>query len=330
MKRTLSNKFIDIVKNENDNTELLKSLFRFESFRNKFLELTDIELNPKSISYEHFRTQHILNNYSCPDIALQNDEIELFFEVKVKNSGLTPNQPNGYYDELKKVEKKTKGLFFILPKFYIGTETIRRKLQEISNNNDFIKTKIIFWDDIINIAEETCSKEEELKQYGDFLRVYFHIKPISFTNKEIEVMFNKETPNGLFKIITLIYDAQTRVLFPVNINKIPKSNFIDDKEYGFSFKIPNYDNEFYIGIWGKYWEETGNPVCFAVQTKPENDNVIQLFKEISEKLDLSEPVDFHEDINNPHLITYFEKETFLEKDLFFKKIENLRTILEII
>jgi len=326
MKNSETNVFINIVKNEDANTELLKSFLQFKSFRDRFLELTNCQIDIDNISFDDFSTQTILLKNGRPDLVLKNKKlgIELFFEVKIINSNLTKNQPDGYIEELKESRSEIKGLFFVIPKFYHH----RNKLSRIEYNidNDNIKTKLIFWDDVINILEDISDfKNDQLfGHYLDYLRKRFHIYPIIYTPKEIETMFNSDTPTVLQKTSQLVYNANQTIRFPEGVNKRLMYNFPESYDYYISFTLPESQSEFIIGIWFDYWKKEGNPICFGVQMSSANDreNIEKLFREISKDLDFPEPIVFSENKNNPYLITYFKKE-ILMNEKFLDKVQEV-------
>jgi len=137
--------FENIVYNENTFTELFRNLMRFKVFRREFLNLIDFDFSEELIDFDCFSTQKTTEN-GRPDLVISTQTLEIYIEIKVWNTILTNNQPEGYLKELERIDKNEKLLVLLTPKNYkyLKVYNERKKLF-----NSKIRTQTIFWSDII-------------------------------------------------------------------------------------------------------------------------------------------------------------------------------------
>lgn len=111
-----SNIFQNIVVHENSFTELFRNFLRFKSFRDAFLKKYISEIiEVEEITINNFQTQVFTKSDGIPDLVFSSEKYEYVFEIKVKNCALTNNQPEGYLEYLRKINKPHKGLYLLAP-----------------------------------------------------------------------------------------------------------------------------------------------------------------------------------------------------------------------
>jgi len=257
--------FENLVYNENTFTELFKNLMRYKVFRKLFLELIDSNLLNQDIQFEDFSTQKSTEN-GRPDLVISTDEVEIFIEIKVYDTTLTPNQPNGYLLELEKKDGKTmKQLVLLTPREYKYLEEYNNRKKEYQS---VINSKTIYWESIIKkvVEEEIHESNPILTEYLNLLKEWFEAPKIFINYQFTQFMNDKYLPRNLEKLTSII--DQLKVNLQRSGLKITNSKKKILDEYGFYCDSDGY--LLFIGDWFEYWKYSGNPLCIALRTEDEN------------------------------------------------------------
>lgn len=292
--------------NENSFTELFKNFLRFAPFRQGFIDLIEYDFDKDIVNFDSFDTQFTISKFGRPDLALFTDLTEILFEIKVYNTGLTKNQPTGYYNHLKsKTDITNKALILIVPENYYDKDTYNNLLAEIKSTKDGIHTQIIHWEDISKIITDI---ELELVsplfyEYSNFLSQWFQLNSIYLDSLNTSTMFDKKFPESLEKtmiiVSNLFYEFKKRT-FPV---RLTTDRHFD--EYGFYVDLENKDTIFF-GIWFAYWKETGKPVCICLGSKsPEQ---VSAFNNGIKKTGLTPAKEFDD-----YLTTYINEQILMDE-----------------
>ncbi|MFN5793942.1 MAG: hypothetical protein ACK455_04020, partial [Bacteroidota bacterium] len=253
--------------NENSFTELFKNFLRFALFRQGFIDLIEFDFDKDKIDFDCFDTQYTISKFGRPDLALFTERTEILFEIKVYNTGLTKNQPTGYYTHLKsKTDILNKALILIIPENYYDIKTYNKLLDELKSSKDGIHTQIIYWEQISKIITDI---ELELVsplfyEYSKFLSHWFQLNSIYLDSLNTSTMFDKKFPESLEKTMIIVSNLCDELLkrnLPVR-----RSTDRHFNEYGFYVDLLNEETIFF-GIWFDYWKETGKPVCICIDSK---------------------------------------------------------------
>ncbi len=313
--------FDGIVKTEPNFTQLFYSFLRFKPFRYAFLDLIKFNFNKRKINFENFETEFNTGKFGRPDIALLSDETEILFEIKSwYNRNLTENQPEGYYKYLTESSAKYKALILICPEDYEHLDEYKKRLEHIKSKSNKIHTEtIIYWKDIAKLIKR---KEFDLlsplfAEYIHFIYDWFQLTPIFLNPLNITTMFGKEYPESLKKTIEIINIQYSE--FEKSDYKIRWTKKKCFEEYGFYLTLTENDDELFFGIWFDYWENSGNPICVALDS--ENDKIIKLFNTGIKKNNLNPAIDFNE-----WKVTYFDKQYLSDdesKKIISNKIRNI-------
>jgi hypothetical protein len=246
--------FQNIATNENQITEVFCNFLHYKGFRSSFLETFLPEINKNLIDSQDLKTQTRIENFQ-PDLIISNDNIELFFEIKVANAPLQETQINDYHKYLEKLDKKT-ALCFILPKDYHEIS----KIKTLTLENE--KVSIIYWSDIITLIEEQ-NLNNSSQLFNEFLKLlkdWFEHKKITFTINQLKIMFDKEIPKTLLELFEIIEQVKKNIS---ENNEIIISKAKTSYEHGFYVRNEDGKQLFFFGIWYKLWEETGKPLCIT-------------------------------------------------------------------
>lgn len=269
------NIFQNVANNENQITEILSNYLQFKVYRDCFIEAFLPEINKKLISSQDLSTQVRIKNFQ-PDLIMTNDSVELFFEVKVGDAPLQKTQTTNYYNHLQTSNKQT-ALCFIIPEDYHELT----RIEELSNENEEIK--LIFWNEIIQlITEKEFDKSSQLfNEFLKFLKDWFEPMHISFTTKQLKLMYDNQIP----EILITLFDAIEQIKKSISANK----NIIISKtktsfEHGFYAKDEEGKELFFFGIWYELWKDMKSPICIAVSPDHSLTGYVEAFKQLYPKL----------------------------------------------
>lgn len=304
--------FDGAINNENSFTELFRNILKFKTFRDEFLKLLPITLDTEKIEIDNFQTQASISRFGRPDLLLTGDDIELLFEIKVWNTGLTLNQPHGYFEYLTQNRCTKKGLVFIIPNNYHGKQFLIQAKNELKIKDSQISVEFIFWE---TIAEIIKNKELDkispiFKEYLSFLTRWFSLSPIVLSPLNTEKMFGKEFIVSLSLTLAIVDNLYYK--FKSRGFSIRLAKSLNFSVYGFEIKLPE-DETLFFGVWWNYWLDSGNPVCLALTSN--NAFQIEAFNNSISKAGLKPYIEFES-----HLTAYIPKESFLIGE---NEVENI-------
>lgn len=249
-------------------TELLCNYMAFKPFRDLFLKQF---LDPDELEifkYNDFQTQYTVELNNCrPDIVITNDKYEILIEVKTSDTGLTENQPTTYLQHLYEAGKKNSYLIFLVPSNYAHEHIWSSKVSEITSKyvHSNIQTQIVYWNDLIHAIKksELFLVSEKVNDFYQLLKSWFEIKNVTFTNTEVSCMFKAEIPSTLSKLFAIVDEVKK---YCSKSFKTERNITINPAEYGVFFLDENGEYLLYFGVWYKFWEIHGSPLCFGVGT----------------------------------------------------------------
>jgi hypothetical protein len=244
---------------------------RFASFRRALLaKILSGSCFVNQIEYEDIDTQIILpSGNGKPDVVLDGDNIYVIVEIKTElNCTLTGNQPDGYLSHLqglKEEDYSEKWLVFLVPKGWIFEDIIKVKFNKADSAYKCVKTSILYWEDVLNIIEESNLKELSpfFNDFYDMLVSWYRPKPIEFTKEEVDMMFTNEIPNALEKLddlINQIYDKSRAY----KCAKRHRGRDLCCEEKAIYFQNEKGNDIFYFGVWTTFWKDKGHPLCYGV------------------------------------------------------------------
>ncbi len=302
-----SNIFDNIITNENSLTELFRNFLRFKVFREAFVDLiAHNNIDKSEVFHNFFQTQFYTEKNGIPDLVLSSENYEYVFEIKVHNTELTNNQPLGYLDYLRSIDKPKKGLFLIAPENYIYKNVFFDRLVGNINDPDNVKVEFISWQNIMKLISDNELDETSplFSEYLYYLNYWF--KTIEIDKFNLNIMFSKDFPDSINKVCELI-DRIADSLKSVSAIKKSNEGFLG--EYGYYIKdINNY--ELFYGIWFPYWKSTGNPITICI--KSENVDKIERFENVCIDLNLPKPIT--SDNLNDWLCTYIARDIIEQKN----------------
>jgi hypothetical protein len=325
MRERYDNIFNNVVKYENQTTELLRNFLQFKLFRDVFLQLflVDDEVID-SIGKNDLRTQVSLRKKGMPDLVIENDRVKIFFEIKINDADLTENQPAGYFEYLSSLKDGIeKWLVFIIPRDYRNEGILRRRISGCltpDTIND-VNIRILYWRDIVNAMESShlIAMSALFVEFHSLLKSWFIPTPIIFSNEEVTVMFDRRMPEVLTKLMEFVDSVRKRV------KSYDSEWSVKDYEYGIYFKNDEGDRMLFFGIWYPYWKKYAKPICYCVDRDNYDQKVVLGFIQFFE----NEYVDFDDEGEVWHVASVEEK-TYCSDDSIFivsKKIEELLNIM---
>jgi hypothetical protein len=120
-----------------------------------------------------------------------------------------------------------------------------------------IKSRLIFWEDIVPLITIPTDSDPFLKGFQELL---VRFAPITFSKKEVELMFAKDFPiRGVFKLQELVEQLAKRA--EKKGYRVKRSK--NAQESGF-YLVKDKDLPFWCGMWADAWEQEGLPLCFGV------------------------------------------------------------------
>lgn len=254
--------FDNLVTDENSMTELLCNLTRLSPFRRALLARLFSDGCSSRIAENDIRTQKRLDGWGQPDLIIRNDEIYALVEVKVSNHcGLTPNQPNSYFESLLKDKTPQRWLVFLVPKdwLYLGSLKESLRLLSAAHRESGIQARILHWEDVLDVTVDVSRREPTLSpvlgEFGRLVSSWFVPTPIPFSKQEVQMLFSKDFAvalSNLFKLIGQIRDK----------GRVYKSSYrcLGD----LYFKSNHGENILWFGLWPNFYRQEGIPLCFGV------------------------------------------------------------------
>jgi hypothetical protein len=258
--------FHKLIKNENSYTQLLCNMLRRDGkFRDDFFSLIGVPISPMNAS--RIQTQKGLEGHGQADILIESSNIYIIVEVKTESlRRMTDNQllstPKGYLRWLeRKLADSAEGwLIYLVP---ANWELLEDKKDEIlvyqrDVGNTGVHVSVILWEDVISLMPESKQSRgfSVLEEFRSLLCERFG--PITFDDKEVELMLSESFPVGMFLKLNALIDA-------VRLDLNPKSKLdIHKDEFGFYLQKSS-TCELYFGCWLDFWENTSCPLCFGIQ-----------------------------------------------------------------
>ncbi|HMR68545.1 MAG TPA: hypothetical protein PKE64_31435 [Anaerolineae bacterium] len=248
-----TNLYHNLVTNEDKLTELLANLLQFPAVKQTFTELLVKKLNWPGLSFQHrnVNTQKNLAGLGRPDLVIESDSTCIFIECKINDyRPLTPNQPVGYLQYLDTQADKQCALIFLVPFYYEHEALIRTRAAA----NSKTQLEIIYWNELQEHLErsELAGQNVAVEHFVALLQAWFEIKPIRFSEEEMELLQNKAYPAQLLKLFELITEVS---------GKLPKSFDTEhySDQYSFGYYVTDQKNEYvlWFGCDFKYWAECG-------------------------------------------------------------------------
>jgi len=256
------NVFYNLVTDENSTTELLCNLMRFEAFRLSFLRLFLSDAAASDLHWDDIDTQVELPSGCRPDLQIKNERFIALIEVKVSPGlGLTQNQPTAYIEYLLSEDFPERWLVFLVPKAWAHRSSLNLLLE---GNAGGVHTQIVYWEDIVNAIERDNlgATNEFLNEFCQLLVARVAARPVTFSAKEVPMLFSTEVPTALSKLQQLIDGVRGRgTVYKVQPSA---SKALCPTEYGMYFRDSLGKDVFWFGVWTKFWMENNRPLCFGV------------------------------------------------------------------
>jgi hypothetical protein len=139
----------------------------------------------------YIATQYRTKINGRPDLVVSYDNGIEFIEVKVDDSKLTKNQPEGYIKELSGNNVQNKKLYFLIPKNYYYIKDLKNRIGNIKDKKITIKIK--YWEEFFEYckSERIYSNNKVLNEYYTLLKSRFGYETISFSKEERNIMNKK-------------------------------------------------------------------------------------------------------------------------------------------
>ncbi|MBK7970277.1 MAG: hypothetical protein IPK08_15785 [Bacteroidetes bacterium] len=201
-------------------------------------------------------------------LVMEGDNTLIFFEIKVYDTILTANQPEGYYNELVEADGfARKVLILLAPRNYYAFDDYDTRLSNVKTERTNILTKIIYWEDIAEliVKNEIETASPIFHEFYKFLDRWFKLQ-INLTQEDMNIIFNKQFPASLHKLTELIdgiNDDFQKLGYQL---KFQGSSYWE--EYGYYFTTKD-ESTIFFGIWFDYWEKYGEPFCISMEEPTE-------------------------------------------------------------
>jgi len=205
----------------------------------------------------------------------------VFIEIKISNvTELTANQPKGYIKALEKNDTEVnKALLFLIPNNYkFQHEIYEQATTLISKSNKKIGFGFLYWEPMINKIRNSGIGElnDIFKHFIDLLELWFSLKMINFTKKEIDMLYEGQVISTLTKLMDIVKSLNSKLATYDRINvRMSRSS----EEYSLYIKDSLNDTEIlYFGIWYEAWRKTNSPLCLAVSEKHNQKDIVSHFR----------------------------------------------------
>jgi hypothetical protein len=248
------NLFDKIVNNENDFTELLCNMFKYEDFKKIFTGFIGINTNYKVSVETQFKTHNRQKN-GRPDIAVYYEDAIIFIESKIGNTKLTKNQPEGYIEELKLQKESYKELIFLIPGKYAHRSELDGRIARCELSG--IKFSIKTWEEFFEYIKTGKIYLENIviNEYYNLLKSRFGYEIVSFSGEELEMM--KENARVMIKSHALLKSIGAQLTH--DMYSVTHAN--TSSEIGIFISDEKGADLGWFGVWFSLCEKTGD--CFV-------------------------------------------------------------------
>lgn len=249
------NIFHNLVKNENNFTELFVNFLQIDEFRSVFIKFLKekLDINNLDFTYEDITTQY--TDGDCrPDIVIKNEQFHILIENKTKiNTAPTTNQSEGAYNKMLS-DSLTSKLIYIVPRLYKYRDKIKDNV-------------VLSWEDIVHYFDVNLSSKDNLllMSFINLSNDFFSYKKIEIDKQTLDMINSKD--NSFIKLKRLVDN-----LFTSLKERYPNLDIKREaKHYEYSIYIRKKDQLIlYVGIWYSLWENKGVPLCIMLDdTSPE-------------------------------------------------------------
>lgn len=247
--------FHNLVNNEDDFTELLCNMLKFKDFETIFSKFLGIESEKIYIE-----TQYRTKKNGRPDLVISYDDGIAFIEVKVGDTKLTNNQPEGYIRGLSSKKEQNKKLYFIVPKNYYYQDDLENRITIIKERKIDIECKN--WECFFEYCKEKriYSRDKIFNEYYTLLKSWFGYETIFFAKEEQNIMKkNGEIMDKAGKFLACISSRLGQNGYKSKWSEGPN-------EIGFTI---NKKDVYYgwVGMWFPLWKDTGNCFIYSLSDK---------------------------------------------------------------
>ena len=258
--------------NENSCTQILANMMQTRFVRDivlRFLcenSIGDEILN--SIESNDISTQMAFAENGRPDIVIHNNNCSIFIEDKTSNiTGLTQNQPEGYFKEIKgQGGNRFKRICFLIPEEYVHKEELKKRIEALESeakSNNIVIT-IRKWSDLFEelSKQQISSKSHVFAECLNYLSYVVDKKPVEdstiLTASETALLYQPDRIITLYEKIKNIKNAAENAIkytkdsqgldFEIrdwqNICRIGKSLYRDNELEIFIGLNPNIESQY--------------------------------------------------------------------------------------
>lgn len=262
--------------------EYFCNLLTIDSFRELFINFIDSKtllFKGKNIFYNQFDTEVILDEKKGrADLFLNINGEKYIFEIKNKEyTELTKNQPESYLDYLKKNSSKNiynQHLLFLIPKKYKHKDEIITRWEKYNKKNKNIENwtkldieqQLFYWEDFIReIQKANLEKDNlEIKMFCDFCLYWFNLKPIIFTDNEVNLLNKEKSDMNILENTSLPNIMEKLEEMVINVSsRTSLKNEVNENGFWYSKTINNYVVSF--GIDYSLWKNFNVPLNIIIQ-----------------------------------------------------------------
>jgi hypothetical protein len=257
--------FHNLVSNENSATELLCNAMRFDALRSALLTLFFSDTCASKVTADDIDTQ-ITVGRGQPDLVIDNDEVYAFIEVKVeRHCGLTPYQPDGYYECLRedKSKRPERWLVFLVPSRWDCRPRLEDSLRRLDTTHvgSGVKTNIIQWGAVLDVLQNVSVRDEALRpllnEVTTLFSSWFLPRQFMFSKENVRTLFSKDFAVTFADLMEFIKEVG------VQGGKLCKCS--QRGWEGLYFKSEEGENLLWFGFWPDFWRTEGLPIAFGVQ-----------------------------------------------------------------
>ena len=247
--------FDNLVENEDDFTELFCNMLKFKEFKSIITKFFGI--NNKNVVFD---TQYRTKNNGRPDFVISYDNGIEFIEAKVGNSKLTKNQPEGYINELLKMNEVNKKLYFLIPKNYYYINELKSRIKNMKASK--ITIEIRYWEKLFEYCKSNSiyKKNDVFFEYYMLLKTWFGYETVIFNKKEKNIMnengkIMSKVGKWLESISSLLEQNGYNPTWSDGLNEIGIYIYKKEEYYG------------WIGVWFSLWEKNGDCFVYTISNK---------------------------------------------------------------
>jgi len=259
--------FRNLIRDENDYTDLLCNLMTIPAVRAAFMKL----LGDRDFLHRNFATRNPTEEGGIPDISYEDDDRSYLIEVKVHiSTSLTGHQPLSYLKHLlERPKHKERKLFFLVPSGYQREADVRDAYSSWPHKKE-IDLRFVYWENFYTELTRAQPPRDEgfdsgvFRSFLEVLASRFYCEDIKMDNDTLMDLNTTRLAIRYDKVRTIVKNARMRF---VNDGAFDVEEYWDSERCGFNVGYRNRKYLFFAGMVLALWKESEHALAILADSE---------------------------------------------------------------